>query len=422
MVGRVRAPSSGWRWGARLLAMVMVATAAGCTPRLPTLPAAFGPTPGASPTAPALALPRPTPAPPPPSVPRAYFYKPPDDHSAADVAGQARFVILTKKDEGFRDDLRAAGYTGLVLQYVLASGAEGPPEARNATAPCDPEYVPFHNQVAYQPGDFCAYLHPNEDWFLHNGAGERLYTAQGGRWIYAMNPASAGWRAFFLSRAQRFLAGDATAPALGYDGLFLDNVELALVRQAGQSANSDGIVREFADDDAYRAAWRGLLTELSAELRPRWPIWANLVAGTGSETDWGDYLPFLDGVMHESFATGWPRAAPPTPAQWEADLRQTETVLAQGKGVIAVAEGADDRLQPFALASFLLLGGGGPRYFRYARGADYDRWHIFANEQVALGLPRGPRYRLADGSWRRDFERGYVVADPAARAGRIVAR
>lgn len=356
-------------------------------------------------------------------VAQAFFYKPPRDTTTPQqIAERADLVILTRRDERYREQLRAAGYDGLVLQYVLANEVNGPPGLLDSSAPCDEEFVPWSNQVAYDPGDFCRYIHPNEDWFLHNQAGERLYGQQGDnneRWFYFFNPASRGWQDFMISRLKRFLEGDSVAEPLGYDGIFLDNVALRAAKIQQYLPNSDGSVQEFATDEAYRAAWVQFLQRLSTELRPQWPIWANMIDDPQDAAIWEDYLPFLDGVMNESFATGWPWSDPHSVTEWEASLARAEQALALERGFIAQSQGSDANLQPFALASYLLIADGQRTYFRYSQRSDYSNWYQFENYALELGIPQGPRQRQPDGTWRRDFARGMVLVDPEQRTGEI---
>lgn len=357
-----------------------------------------------------------------PSTRLVYFYKPPDERTPPEeLAQRVSLLIFTKKDEGYRDLMRAAGYSGPVLQYLLAAEVIGPAGALSATDTCAADISPWHNQVAYEPQDFCASIHPNEDWFLHNGRGERLYGIIGGTPFYHMNPASPGWRSFFIARARRFLAGDSAHPPLGYDGLFLDNVELSLDRALNQMSNSDGAVREFADNTSYYGAWESFLAAVSQEFRPRWPVWANMISGGSGMPRWEPYLTYLEGGMNEAFATGW-AGSPPNVARWEADLSQAEDILALGKGYLAVARGDNsDDLQPFALGSYLLISNNSSVYFRYLRQPSEHRYlPSYANESMRLGSPRGARYRQQDGTWRRDFSRGYVIVDPLARTAQIV--
>jgi hypothetical protein len=357
------------------------------------------------------ASPTATPTAPSPSVQQAFFYNAPRAPlTVADVAARASWIVGHGSGTRYRDELRAAGYTGRVLRYVLANEVEGPPTSISAS-PCDSRYDPLGNQAASNVGDFCRLIHPHEDWFLHNGKGERLYlTWHPDRRTYAMNSANAGWRAFALERMQ-----DARR---GYDGLFLDNIELDVYKLQRQYRNSDGVVREFATNDAFRAAIAGYLQSL-APLREDGLLEANVINDPLTGTAWDAYLPFLDGALQEAWATGYD---PLTPARWERNLRQTETALAQGKDVVMVARGAqgDERQLLFGLASYLLVTNGRSAYFRYSDdGGQYVRWPQHPQYNVQLGAPRGPRYPLPDGRWRRDFERGSVVVDPVARIGTI---
>ena len=354
-----------------------------------------------------------------PSIKLGYHYKPPEDGTtAATLAQQVSFMILTKKDEPFRDELRAAGYEDVILQYVLASEVSGPPTRRAADA-CDTDHKPFANNVADQRGDFCTLIHPHEDWFLHNSKGQRLYRDEELH-FYSMNPGSAGWRAFVLSRLKQRMFGDETMPPLGYDGIFFDNVELNLYKDQHQLSNSDGVVQEYSSDADYRAAWSGWLAEMRKGLGTTVPLWANLINGSNRADEWNEYLPYLDGGMNEAFATGYRTLSP---EEYVNDLQQAEYVLAQGKGFYANSlereSGVD--LEPLALASYLLvMQPDAPIYFRYtALDESYADWRTYANYNVRLGAPLGPRYAIKSG-WRRDFSHGYVTVDPLKRTAQIV--
>lgn len=348
-----------------------------------------------------------------PSARQAYFYTPPTDGtSVTTMATTSRFLILTEGGERYRNSLRSAGYGGQVLQYVVASESEGPGPYANSSAACDASYDPLSNQAADQVGDFCKHLHPNESWFLHNGAGKRLYHYWDGRLYYHMNPASSGWRNFALTRMKADLS------SLGYDGIFLDNVELSMGKVRAQLANSDGVVKEFSGDAALRDAWAGYLATLSAGLRSNGVLWANMVADLNNGDTWDLYLQHLDGGMFEAFATGYSGL---TAARWNNNLRQAESALANGKGVLMVGRGSksDSARQQFAFASYLLVTTGAEAYFRYGHSGSYGQWWQYANYDVALGDPLGPRYAVG-ANWRRDFDCGYVVVDPVARSGQIV--
>lgn len=353
-----------------------------------------------------------------PSIKLGYHYKPPGDGTSAEtIARQASFIILTKKDEAYREELRAAGYSGLVLQYVAAGEVTGPP-TRTAADDCDATHRPYANTVADQVGDFCTLIHPNEDWFMHNGRGERLYEGQQPRY-YSMNPGSAGWRAFMLSRLKQRMFGDETMPPLGYDGIFFDNIELSTYKDMGQLVNSDGEVQEYASYEEYREAWRGWLAYMRQGLGTAVPLWGNLISGQNRPDEWNDYLPYLDGGMNEAFATGYHVLSP---EEHTNDLLQAEYVLAQGKGFYANGlERQRVDLQPLALASYLLvMQPDAPIYFRHTRyDESYANWRTYPSYNVRLGQPLGPRYPIPNG-WRRDFSGGYVTVDQRRRTAQIV--
>jgi hypothetical protein len=361
-------------------------------------------------------------------VQQAYFYRPPHDGTTArDIARNAGLVILTMTDEPFREELREEGYDGLVLQYLLAAELDGPTTAITETAICNADHKPWPNQVAYQTGDFCGLVHPQESWFLHNGKGERLYGVQkdsSDRFFYHMNPASEGWRRFFIQRARILVKGSEEQASLGYDGIFLDNVDASLFKAMHLQENSDGVVREFDSEEAYHEAWVEFLRAVSDEFRPQWPVWANIIADPLTEEwQWKPYLAYLDGVMIESFATGWVWANDPhTLAEWERNLVQAEMILDMDTGYLAVGQGftsEDETLQQFALASYLLIADGENAFFRYAQESYYEEWLQYENYEVDLGQPLGSRYQLENGRWRRVFRNGVVTVDPSMRRGGI---
>jgi hypothetical protein len=51
--------------------------------------------------------------------------------------------------------------------------------------------------------------------------------------------------------------------------------------------------------------------------------------------------------------------------------------------------------------------------------ANYGHAWWFPEYEADLGAPLGPRRLVAGTRWRRDFERGYVEADPATAVGTI---
>ncbi len=355
-----------------------------------------------------------------PSTRLAYFHTiSADGDSTEQVAQLADFVILTSGDEPHRDALRQAGYAGLILQYLNASQVNGPGPYVNNEANCESEFEPLRNGIARSAGDFCRDLHPNEDWFLHNGAGERLYslTTGSGVW-YHMDPGNPDWRAYASHAIAREIVGPS---ALGFDGAFLDNVELSLTRLVEQAANADGAVHEYEVENDYRDAWTGYLQNVRVRVGSSLSIWANFVSDPNYGSLWSQYLAHLDGVMSPAFATGY---EPLTAAKWENNLSQAEEAIAEGKYVVAVGQGRkdDEDWQQFALASYLLISDGDHAFFRYmsdeSKQALVTLW-TYPNYEIALGAALGPRTKSGM-TWRREFQCGYVEVNASDRRGSIV--
>jgi hypothetical protein len=355
------------------------------------------------------------------TVKQAVFVNYPKDTAMEVVAAKASFVVLARTERRYRDNLRANGYTGKVIQYFMSNEVAGPGPYANSSAGCDSSFVPPINQVAHQVGDFCKYIHANESWFLHNGAGHRLYSWNGGRVFYHMNPASSGWRTFALQRMVRDVFGDSVQAKLGFDGIFLDNVSPKTYKLRKQVDNSDGIVREYSTDAAYYDAVRSYLATLSGTLRPGSLLWANIIDDYRvSKATYMGYVDHLDGWLNEAWVVGW-NSGPLSVEEWLVHLEVAEATLQQGKALIANVQGTryDYARQQFGFASYLLITNNSKAYFRYANAAKYGEWWQYDTYNATLGAPLGRRYQVGT-SWRRDFQCGYVTVDPTTRTGKIV--
>jgi hypothetical protein len=89
-----------------------------------------------------------------------------------EIAHAYQAFILTRNDEKEKAALLAAGARTPVLRYVLANAIQDPGSC---------QAMPFHNQVADQPGDFCMIQTNHRDWFLLGEGGS--YLATGGYWL-----------------------------------------------------------------------------------------------------------------------------------------------------------------------------------------------------------------------------------------------
>ncbi len=327
----------------------------------------------------------------------AWFYKPPSDNNLANLDDFDVFV-LTHKDEADRDRLKARHPGQLFLNYFRFNEIFAP-------ASCQEE--PYGNQVAYLAGDYCRLSAEHPDWFLRDAQGRPLIKPSG----YAlMDPQAPGWRAFWLQRAQTAIE------SWGWDGIFIDNVEASLDKLRDRNL----LPAAYQDDRAYQTQIRGFLEYLyQAYFQPRQiPLYANIIALNEGEV-WKSYLPVLDGVMLEQFAVDWTDGYL-SAAAWEEQLRLVEAAGQLGKHVMLVAQGgqADAHRQTFALASYLLVTSARTS-FRYSNDAHYAEVWRYANYALEVGQPLGARYPDKT-TWRRDFERGHVIVDPAAHTATIV--
>jgi len=354
----------------------------------------------------------------------AYFYKPPQDGTSASfLATHTQFILLTHADEPYMAQLRRAGYAGPILQVTAANEAEGPGPYANAHARCDASYPTYQRTVADRNGVFCRELHPHEDWFLHNLRGERLYTryqSANGVWrtTYLMNPASPGWQHFLLARLRQYRR-------LGYDGFFLDNVDLSRAGMLRDPPDKGGVA-EMPSDAALRAAVVTYLRALRAAF-PHVPLWANLTHDPNARGGWEAYLPFLDGVMVEDFAAGWqtyPLSAPERADQ----LANARTALAQGKGLIAVVQvppppndAASRARLRLGLALYWALLPSGPApagrtpaglYLRFgdAFTADYRTFPWYPEYDFSPGAAQQP-LQVNHQRWSRRFAGGELRVD-----------
>ena len=342
-----------------------------------------------------------------------YFYKPPTDQSgAAGLANSQSIIFLTQHDEKFRDQVRAAGFNGRIYQYLMANAIDGP--APPHMAPCDPNYVPWPNNAGDHVGDYCSLP---EEAFLHNSKGERIYytyhdygpeTWRTGTHYYTiMNPAHPAWRERWVRNMTEDVA------TLGYDGLFLDDLDIVPYRIRNRLENSDGTIAEYPDDASYREALRGFLEHVRPHITK--PMWANMMGTVNDGSDWDMFMPYLDGGMNEAYALDWVPGYLKV-KYWEGQQEQAEKVLQSGKGFLGVAQGRQDEVERmrFALSSFMLIDQG-DAVFRYSLGdgTSYRKLWDYPEFDVDLGEPLGPRYRDGETAWKRDFACGHVRVDPA---------
>jgi hypothetical protein len=336
-----------------------------------------------------------------PLVQLAWFYRPPDVHDMPILSEAFKTFILTKNDEPIRDELKAEGIKQPILQYITLDSIIAPPS-------CSEQ--PWRNQVADQVGDYCDISEDHPDWFLLDEAGERIMHEVGyGMQAIAMDPGHPGWRAFWLERARE------SQEKLGWEGVFLDNVEASLSKHERRGSK----LAAYPTDISYQTAVEGFLAYLYTEyFQPEGrPLYANIIEANDPDV-WFRYIRDLDGAMDESWALDWNDEYLER-EEWEDHLLRVEETQAQGKHLILVAQGTeyDFKRQTFAYASYLLVSAG-KASFRYTNSEYYHEVWLYPNYELDLGQPLGPRYQ--DGyAWQRDFTNGRVRVDLSTNSASI---
>ncbi len=334
------------------------------------------------------------------SVQLAWFYKPPTNGDMQSLQHYFDSFVLTAQDEQHRETLRAGGVSTPFLQYVRFDAIHDP-------ASCTAQ--PWRNQVANRPGDYCRIEQEHPDWFLRDDSGTPIVVDTDTERFVLMDPGNPEWRAFWLERVRQ------DQQALGWDGVFLDNVEASLAKFERLGIR----LQDYPTAQSYQDEVSEFLTFLDTsffEPASR-PLFANIVEVQNSDV-WLRYLDRLDGVMDEGWVVDW-SVEYLKPEQWETHLRRAEEAQIRGKQVILVSQGAqgDIARQRFAFASYLLVSST-QAHFRYTHADEYDEVWLYSNYDLDLGLPLGPRYRQGN-VWQRDFTRGSVSVDPYEREATI---
>lgn len=375
-----------------LLALFALTACIGSTGHQPETTASPSPTP--PPQATIDLPPTPTPFPDPPYENRlAWFYKPPNGASLAEIARDFKFFIMSKGDEPERDELLFLGARRPMLQYLRFEAIHDPGDCSRQ---------PWRNNVAYFPGDFCQIREQHPDWFLLDRHGQMIVNTYDGEDFVMMDPGNPEWRIFFLERMRQ------SQEDVNWDGVFLDNIEVtfAFREQSGKMPAA------YPDEASYQVAVQGFIKFLyNGYFQPQDKLLYGNLTARNSENDWTTYLTYLDGVMHEGWSIDWPEGYrwPPT---WESQMALAEQTQMLGKFIVLVAQGRheDLDLQKFAYASYLLINRGRAA-FRYAHADHYREPWYYDTYDLDLGEPLGQRYQDGE-AWRREFTKGSVMVNP----------
>jgi hypothetical protein len=328
----------------------------------------------------------------------AWFYGLPTDKMDPKLlANNINLFVSSLGLEDERDQLRALGSKAPFFQYVLFSEIEKPGSCNT---------LPFPDQVADKPGDFCRIEKSNPEWFLTTNNGDRIHTEPPYETYWLLDPGNQDWRAFWLSRMQE-------RESLGWDGVFLDNLEAR--------PRNDEIVldqKRYPDEASYQEATIGFLQTIYQYFHGKnIPVFANIIA-VENVLDWTQFLPYLDGGMMEDFAVDWDTGYHSV-EYWETQMEIARTAQSMGKEIILVSQGNQKDLarQNFAFASYLLVQNG-MAFFRYTHTGSYSKAWFYDNYSLKPGRPLGEMYKFGD-TWQRDFENGYVKVNPSSHTAEI---
>jgi hypothetical protein len=313
--------------------------------------------------------------------------------------------------EAIQQELVAAGRGGEAIpEYIEHQMTMGPATAQVPGGSCPASYAGFTTSWTSRPGDFCTKVHPNESWFLHNGAGQRIYRAAGTNSWYVMNIHAPGWRSYIASKIPEIAAD------FWLDAAFLDDVWATANRPRNQETNSNGVCQECGTDAQWHAAnvlaLQGI--KASASMMGR-PVYIN-------SDDSDVFVDQVDGHMIENFGPSWGTTFI-TEEETLMRMDHVEANVVAGKDVYLVSQGnsnAETARFRYGHALYLLVSG--PRVsYRFHNAGIYVTLWDFPEYQFNLGDPTGSRFLVSPNVWRRNFTNGVAIANPDASASQTVA-
>ena len=277
------------------------------------------------------------------------------------------------------------------------------------------------NEVNDDPGDVATRdlrekLH-KEGWWLRDAAGRRVqWTGRYANWETNFTPwarpdaLGRRWPEWLAER--NYAAYFREVP--GFDLVFLDNV-MDPLRVRGDW-DGDGANDDPKDAKTLQAHYAGHLAHWRRlrELMPQ----ARLVANVDHDLDNPAWRGVLDGAFLEALMGE--RWSIESRAGWGAMMQRYRAVLANTRaphlvGFNVHGDPRDERFFRYAYASCLL----GDGYFSFTdKSKGYSSVPWFKEYEIELGKAASPPPEAPwrNGVWRRDFERGVALVNPAASA------
>ena len=243
------------------------------------------------------------------------------------------FVLQPWDIRGYRI-VKARNPHAIVLAYQNLSAMAKGPRAQGVVG----------SGVGYDEADG-----QHEDWFLHDGSGNRI-TENAYYWLYMADVGNRGYQARWAHNVLRLMKR-------GWDGVFADDTNATVKYHTDR-----GRVVKYPNDSAYQAATGSMLAYVGPRLRRAHKLMiANMGAWVEHPGVVKRWLRYVDGGQDEQFAKFSPNPGQGyrDPHQWRIQVDEARTAAKMGKRFFAVTHATPDDLRAklFGWATFLLAAG-----------------------------------------------------------------
>jgi Hypothetical glycosyl hydrolase family 15 len=317
----------------------------------------------------------------------------------AEQGSRYRYIVIRDSLHDRVDEIRAANPNSKILLYKDVSFVIDDASCRDE---------PYQGSGV----GFCE-ANPHEDWFLHDGSGERLRSSDY-PYLQAANIGNPGYQqAWYESVVERLRDANGDGSNVRYDGVFMDDTNLY------PGHGMEGEISELTDAQ-YREATESFVDYVGPRLKEEgFTVMPNLALGMWDPAQREATMHVaqdVSAINREGFVR-WgkgPLFTHPVAdsGAWMDELTLMEEIQAAGAGYMGIVYGApgDVQAQRYARATFLLgwngRDGSSLAYRTDAGDAYLPDWTI------DVGTPAGPREKVG-GGWRRDFTGGTVVLNPS---------
>jgi Hypothetical glycosyl hydrolase family 15 len=284
-------------------------------------------------------------------------------------------------------------------------------------APPSQFYMDLYAIYNNASGDQVIAQHP--DWVLRDAAGKKLFIqwgCSGGTCPqYAADIGHPGFRSHWIEDAREQLEK-------GYDGIFIDDVNLAMKVSNGNGAFTRPLDPRTGSP-MTDADWRRYVAEFTEEIRAAFPD-----ATLSHNTYWRDHaswradsftlreLAAADVIeIERGFNDGGIVGGEGTYG-FETYLSHMDWLHSRGLSIMYQPYGLDWASREFEVASYYLVNDGGDSIVSDFQ-ADPTNW--WPGWDMDLGAPAGPRYEW-NALLRRDFASGMVLVNQPGAAARTV--